>query len=372
MNHRERMETAWSHQEPDRVPIECGVPQTVRDHPKGGRLCELADEYATNFGGAPGPSWGFLGLATEDSEETIEEVTGQYRRVRRVHHTPVGDFTAITHHPAGNPDYHWEKRFVDTLDDMVRLADAPRAPLAFDADACRKADADAKGVPLTGLLHPLGYLVRSASMENVYGWLAQEPDLVHRYLEAANRQVIETIQAMGREGLRPNFMMWAHEMLIPPWLGHRHFDEFVFPYDKSVNDTTHAIGGRHRIHSHGCCMDFLEKMADMGVDSIEPLEPPPPGNCDLAEAKRLVGDRMLLSGNVVSQHFYNRTPEQVREEVREAIRAAAPGGGFSLKSTGGICVGAIAMTEEQAESEIACYEAYIEAGLEFGEYPISL
>jgi len=102
------------------------------------------------------------------------------------------------------------------------------------------------------------------------------------------------------------------------------------------------------------------------------LEPPPAANCDLAEAKRIVGDRMLLSGNIVSQQFYSSTPEQVRVEVREAIRDAAPGGGFSLKSTGGMCVGAIAMTDEQAESEIACYEAYILAGLEFGDYPIRL
>ncbi len=366
------METAWSHLEPDRVPIELGVPTAVRKHPKAGRLCELADQYATDFGWAPAPDWGFLGLPLETSEEVIEDVPGQFQRKRRIHRTPVGEFTALTYHPAGNPDYHWEKRFVETLDDLIRVVEAPRLPCAFDADAFRKAYDAADGVPLTSLFHPLGYLARSSAMENVYGWFAREPDLIHRYLEVANRQTIETIEAMGRSGLRPNVMMWAHEMLIPPWLGHRHFDEFVFPYDKTVFDAVHAIGGRVRIHSHGDCMDFLVKMADMGVDSIEPLEPPPAANCDLAEAKRIVGDRMLLSGNIVSQQFYSSTPEQVRVEVREAIRDAAPGGGFSLKSTGGMCVGAIAMTDEQAESEIACYEAYILAGLEFGDYPIRL
>jgi hypothetical protein len=366
------METAWSHREPDRVPIELGIPKAVREHPKGKRLAELADEHATNFGWAPSPNWGFLGLPTEYSEETIEDVPGQYRRVRRVHRTPAGEFTAITYHPAGNPDYHWDKRSIDTLEEMVRLADAPRSPAKFDAKAFRKAFKASGGVPLTGLFHPLGSLVRSASMENVYGWFAQEPGVIHRYLEATNRQVVKTIKAMGRAKLRPNFVTYAHEMFIPPWMGHRHFDEFVFPYDKKVTGAIHAIGGRLRIHCHGNCMDFLEKMADMGVDAIEPLEPPPAANCDLGEAKRRVGDRMLLSGNIVSQQFYNRTPKQVREEVRAAIRAAAPGGGYSLLSTGGICVGAIAMTESQARREIECYEAYILAGLEFGQYPISV
>jgi len=370
MNHRERMETAWSHREPDRVPIELGVPQTVRDHPKGQRLCELADEHATNFGWAPGPDWGYLGLPVESSEEVIEEVPGQFRRMRRVRSTPAGEFTAITYHPEGNPDYHWEKRFIDTLDEMASVADAERSPASFDADAFRKAFNEAKAIPLSGLAHPLGTLVRSASMEDVYGWFANEGEVIHRYLRSSVEQTVGTIQAMGRAGLGPNFVSYAHEMLIPPWMGHRHFDEFVFPYDKQINDAIHAIGGRMRVHCHGNSMDFLDKMADMGVDSIEPLEPPPAANCDLAGAKRIVGDRMLLSGNIVSQQFYNRTPEQVREEVREAIRAAAPGGGYSLKSAGGICVGAITMTEEQEQREIECYEAYMLAGLEFGEYPI--
>jgi len=373
MNHRERMETAWSHKEPDRVPIELGIPKPMREHPKGARLCDLADEYATNFGEAPGPNWGFLGLPTESDEEVIEEVPGQFRRLRRVQHTPAGEFVAITYHPEGNPDYHWEKRFIDTLDDPARMRDVPRSTSSFDIETFRKAlDKAGGGMPLTELFHPLGSLVRSASMEKVYGWFAGEPTRIHRYLEATSRQVIETIQTIGGAGLRPNFVTCAHEMLIPPWLGHRYFDEFVFPYDKVVNDAIHAIGGRLRIHCHGDCMDFLEKMVDMGVDSIEPLEPPPAANCDLAEAKRKVGHRMLLSGNILSQQFYHRRPDQVREEVREAIRAAAPGGGFSLKSTGGICIGAIAVTDEQAEREIECYETYILAGLEFGEYPIRL
>jgi hypothetical protein len=335
-------------------------------------LCELADRCATNFGWAPGPGWGFLGLPTEYHEEVIEEAPGAWRRMRRVHNTPAGEFTAVTVQPADNPDYHWEQRFVRTLDDLARLADTPRPPAPWDAAAFREAADRSEGVPLTTLLHPLGSLVRCSEMEEVYGWFAREPQLVHRYLQAANAHVVRTVERMARDGARPNFMMWAHEMLIPPWLGHRQFDEFVVPYDRAVNDAVHACGGRLRIHCHGNCMSFLEKMADMGVDSIEPLEPPPYADCDLAEAKRRVGDRMLLSGNIVSQAFYRKRPAQVREEVRQAIRAAAPGGGFSLLTSGGMCVGAIAMTDEQAEAEIANFEAYMLAGLEFGQYPIKL
>jgi hypothetical protein len=80
---------------------------------------------------------------------------------------------------------------------------------------------------------------------------------------------------------------------------------------------------------------------------------------------------MLLSGNILSQDFVRMTPEEVREKVKEAIRAGAPGGGFTLRASGGgPTAGAIAMTQEQADREIANFEAYVEAGLEYGQYPI--
>ncbi len=35
-------------------------------------------------------------------------------------------------HPEGEDDYHWEKRFVTTIEDFKRVSETPRRPLAFD------------------------------------------------------------------------------------------------------------------------------------------------------------------------------------------------------------------------------------------------
>ena len=153
-------------------------------------------------------------------------------------------------------------------------------------------------------------------------------------------------------------------------MGRRRFDEVVFPYDKMVNDAVHKVGGKHRSHCHGNSMQFLERMSEMGVDATEPLEPPPFGDVDLAEVKRLVGDRMLLSGNVPSQSFMTMMRTEVRDCVRKAIAAAARGGGFTLRTTGGHAGVDPDLDKEQPRKIVQNMEAYVKAGLEFGTYPI--
>jgi uroporphyrinogen-III decarboxylase len=108
--------------------------------------------------------------------------------------------------------------------------------------------------------------------------------------------------------------------------------------------------------------------ADMGIDAIEPLEHPPAGNVDLAAAKQMVGDRMMLCGNVSSQWFATQTPAEVRQKTREAIMAAARGGGYALRCDG--VLASLPVPDEVMARILDNVEAYILAGLEFGAYPI--
>jgi len=375
MTSRERLLITASFREPDRVPIELIIGDKARQLPETQKIVEFIDTTADNFLGVPGADWGFFGLPAEYSEEIIEDVPNAFRRIRRTQKTEVGDFYAITRHiypHIDSADYHWEKRYIDTFEEMDRLANAPRTVCPILVEKHREAlqRVGERGVPIIYLAHPLGTLVRRANMEEVYIWLRSEPAIMHHFLEKANTQVRNTILAMGQNGISGWFVTYAHEMLIPPWMGRHQFDEFVFPYDKMVNDAVHKIGGKHRSHCHGNSMNFLERMCEMGIDATEPLEPPPFGDVDIKEAKRRVGGRMLLSGNVPSQNFVFMTQKEVREWVRKTIAIAAPGGGFTLRTTGGHAGVNPDLDKDHLCKIIKNVEAYIEAGLEFGAYPI--
>ena len=377
MTHRERLETAWSHEEPDRVPIELRIEASARTDPRAARLVELMDEHADNFFGARGYDWGFMGWPSSASKRVIEECPGEFTRWEHRLETPAGDFTAVARVPDDEEaayDCHWEKRYITSPADLERLLDVPLEVREVTVEAFERtvANVGERGVVHVSLLHPLGFLVRHATMEEVYTWFVTHGELMHRLIEATTEHVVRATEAMMAAGIGPYFMLGAHEMLIPPWAGMKFFDEFVLPYDRRVGEVIHRHGGKLRIHCHGNAMDYLERFVEMGVDSMEPLEAAPLGDVDLAEAKRRVGDRMLLSGNVPSPYFINWGPDQVRDAVREAIRAAARGGGFSLRTTGGTAGTNAVREREQLGRIIANCEAYIAAGLEFGQYPIRL
>jgi len=377
MTSKQRLQTAWSFEEPDRVPIELRIGKEAQEDPRAERLVQLIEEHADNLASGPAYDWGFLGWPTQYSERVLDHRPGEYVRRERIHDTPAGKFIAIVREPdtgESAPDCHWEKRYITSPRDIERLLEAPlqiRPPkwAAFESAVTRVGD---RGLVTTTVLHPLGYLVRNATMEEVYMWFVEHRGLMHRFLETTNDYIARVLSELMRGGVGPYFGVTAHEMLIPPWAGMKFFDEFVFPYDKRVNDVIRRNGGKLRIHCHGNAMGYLERFAEMGVDAIEPVEAPPMGDVDLAEAKRRVGDRMMLSGNVPSPYFPFWDRKEVEESVRDAIRAAARGGGFSLRTTGGTAGTNAFRSREQLGKIIENCEAYMLAGLRYGGYPISI
>jgi uroporphyrinogen decarboxylase len=92
-------------------------------------------------------------------------------------------------------------------------------------------------------------------------------------------------------------------------------------------------------HVHCCGFEnILVKMSaeETDLDVIEPLEPPPQGDCDLAELKRSYGDRLVFKGNIHTTEVMLSDVKKVEETAIKCIEDAKEGGGFIL-STGDQC-----------------------------------
>jgi hypothetical protein len=112
------------------------------------------------------------------------------------------------------------------------------------------------------------------------------------------------------------------------------------------------------LHSCGKERALVQMRAEeTDLDCINPLEPPPMGDCDLAEIKRLYGHKLASMSNLhTSEVMLLGTPTDVERAVRTAIEAAGAGGGFIL-STGD------QMGRDTPEENI---RMFVEAGRRYG------
>lgn len=116
------------------------------------------------------------------------------------------------------------------------------------------------------------------------------------------------------------------------------FRKYELPFLQRASRLCKEAGIISHLHICGKSWKLVELVAEQtDVDVMEPMEESPGGDVDLAEAKRRVGNKLCIKGNINTFDFMlNATPEQVREKCKRAIDAAGTDGGYVL-STGDQC-----------------------------------
>jgi uroporphyrinogen decarboxylase len=116
------------------------------------------------------------------------------------------------------------------------------------------------------------------------------------------------------------------------------FRQLAFPAVKRAIELASAAGIPTHVHSCGPEKALVKIFAEeTALTVIDPLEIAPMGDCDLAELKRLYGDKIILKGNLHTTNvMLQGSVEQVIAASQQAIDDAAAGGGFIL-STGDQC-----------------------------------
>ena len=116
------------------------------------------------------------------------------------------------------------------------------------------------------------------------------------------------------------------------------FRQYVLPAVKRGIELANAAGIPTHVHSCGPETQLVKLFAEeTDLTVIDPLEISPMGDCDLAELKRLYGEKIILKGNLHTTEVMLRgTTEDVVNAAKKAIDDAGAGGRFIL-STGDQC-----------------------------------
>lgn len=122
-----------------------------------------------------------------------------------------------------------------------------------------------------------------------------------------------------------------------PFLSPAMFDEFVTPYLVQLVAGYRAMGFYTIKHTDGNIMPILESLVSARPHALHSLDPQ--GGVDLAEVKRLVGDRVALIGNVNCGLLQTGTDEEVAADVRRALRQGMPDHGYIFGTSNCIYTG---------------------------------
>jgi len=340
MTSRERILTALRHQTPDRVPVSpFGLGHLDRDGDVCRELIARTDPFLTaGLGGNP-----LVGanLPAETRDEGSDTVT--------VIHTPAGPLTQrrrrtdITSAQVEFP--------CKSAADVEAYLAIPYEPVRPDVEGflAYRAQIGEDALVLANFVDAICLPASILSPEDMCLLWMDDPGLLVRTCEVAAARLNAFVDEACRgdvDAFRIVGGEYATEQLGPTG-----FDALVRGFDTEMVEIMHRHGALAYYHNHGYVDRFLEDFADLGIDALDPLEVPPYGNVDLADARARISGRVCLVGGLDDMEVLeSRGEEEIREMGRRCIEMAGP----SSYCLGGTASGTY--TEAAARNFIALVE----------------
>lgn len=347
MTSKERVLTAFAHEEPDGVPAWCGASVEFWEKAKGalalddeGLRVRLGDDFRrvyARYGGPQSP------LSPGASYRTVFGIERHGMGYGQPMNHPLAQATLKAVHDYAWPDPAW----VD--------------PSNVRADAARYLGQYAI---LGGDWSPFWHdAIDLLGMETLYQKMFEEPEIVDAvmkhlvdYYAAASQRIFDAAADVVDIFFIGNDLGGQ----MGPLLSKELFERFVLPHLKRLIDLGHAYGLKVMLHCCGGFAPLIPAMIEAGLDGLHAVQPSCRG-MDLRRLKAAFGDKILFNGCIDSHHVViNGTPGFVREKTREVIEIMKPGGGF----VAGASHDSI-LEETPVENVVAMFDAI----REFGTYP---
>jgi len=167
------------------------------------------------------------------------------------------------------------------------------------------------------------------TFSHVKGMMYSEPQLLHRMLDTVARSVTSYLNAQIAAGAQAVMIFDTWGGVLTP----DDYRDFSLQYmQQIVSGLTREADGLQVpvvLFTKGGCQ-WLEAMADTGADALG-LD----WSTDLALARKRVGDRVALQGNLDPAVLY-ATPEIIREKVAEVLARFGRGSGHVFNLGHGI------------------------------------
>lgn len=297
----------------------------------------------------------------------IEWLAANRKRVTTVLHTPKGDLR-WSYEEENEIETSWDmEKPINGVEDVDRLLSVPWRMKTYPAEAfaAHRQNRGTMGRDAIGGVNinsMVAMLCGVMHYEQMLEWLLVEEAVIKVLADTWLDRTMKIVDYLMDQGVGPVWHFNGVERACPPMMSPAQWDQWVVPYDGAVMKHIKARDPEAMIHvhCHGKVGTMLDSFMEMGVDSTDPVEPPPQGDITFADARRKVGGRMVLYGNIEFLDMERCTPGQIEELIRRAI---ADGGKKRL-----VLYPSATPHERHTPQFLANARRYIEAGLKYGTF----
>lgn len=181
-----------------------------------------------------------------------------------------------------------------------------------------------------------GYAVQELMGSEMLAYMSiDERPLLDEAISLYTARVLDYVKDAINHGVRGVFGWVGPELLTPPLLNTKDFNDFCVKYDKLICDEIHNAGGYVWVHCHGKVAKLLDDFIKMGVDVLNPLEPPKNGDVSMDEIVKKYGNRIGLEGNIEIQDILLGTKEELCDLIYSCVEHGSKSGRFILCPSAG-------------------------------------
>ena len=335
MNSRERLLRVLRGMEPDRVPISLYefdgfYDSWIYDYPEYVEILDYAEGKTDKM-----YFWSprserpvlFYGVVDEENVRRVRWREGNSTYTKTVIETPRGRLYSITREDDGVHTSWTVERLCKSAEDAEKIFSLPYEPWRPEVDSFFALDKKlgGSGIPMGDIADALCSTVGLFGLTRFLKIYMKRRSLIFDLMDLFQERIRNYLRHLLEMGAVTLYRIIGPEYATPPFLSPRDFDRLVLPYDAELVELLHSYGGMARLHPHGKVKQVLPSFREMKVDAMDPLEPPSDGDVELREARRILGSKVTLIGNIEERVFEVGDKRDIERWVKKAIREGASG-----------------------------------------------
>jgi uroporphyrinogen decarboxylase len=362
LNSRERLKICLDHREPDRIPIDFWATNETKakllEYFRVSDIEEVLQHFNVDFRYIDGPK--YIGPEYVRPDGSREDHFGVPRKpVHYGSEKSGGTYSEVVEYPLER---------AASIDEIENYPKWPKSEW-FDYECVRK---QVQAVHQTGkvVVFMGDRLNRCAQLkpamyvrgpEQIFIDTVQNPDLAkaifRRITEFYSEYLRQTLEAAGGD-IDIVFTGDDFGTQNSTFMSEEMWESLLKDGFKRMIDISHEGGAVVAHHTCGFNLPLIPHFIECGLDILNPLQPEVKG-MDFHKIKREYGDRITFHGGIsIQKTLPYGSPEDVRSEVKDRVKALAPDGGYIFCTSHNI----------QIDTPLENIEALFSAYKDFGRY----